>query len=1780
MKRVFSKLTSSFLAVLTLVSVMPTISLSSSAAVAGAKFENAQLDITGNKESTLAPGVTENQYTVYDKNGDQVKMFVATADMDVDSVKLFTTYKDMNVAQPGMQRLTEQVAAFDKLVAAGDSYYQGTAVVGINASYYNTNTGLPSGIFVMNGVVGNESETAGYFAVMKDGSTKIGVKGDYASDKGNIQEAIGIYQMLVIDGTLCDGLNDVEKYPRQTIGITVDGKVIIMTADGNQAPSSNGLTIKEQAQVMLDLGCVMAGHLDGGGSATYASKPAGSDQFQLTNKPSNGTERAVSNGFIIVSTAVSDGTFKSANLTVQNEYVTPGSTVQISAIGADSIGNPAEIPTDAQLQLADASMGSIENGTFVSNGTIGDAIVQMVYDGKVVGETTVHVVIPTALEFSSPSIIVPFGKSVELKMNATVNNGLIEVAYKTSDFDIVFEDGSIGSLNGLTFTANDGTTGTTSTVVTATFNGTNLSASTTISLGKGSEVVFDFEAGSAGASLDNWILRTHESNTNYNEQGEIYISNKENGLVHSGEQALGFHADFSQTNTSGSNTAGYIALSLSWGGDAISIKGAKSVGFWLYIPEDAMSTEITMNTIYYDANGTPQRRTVDCADDDGEFIYTPYWGTRMEGSGWHYVKADLSEFSDDLLIKDAPNLSGAYKRNYFIKIYCVSGAETKDFADSHGDFTYYIDDITVDYSDAVEDRELPVFSSANVYGDVNEATLTYGSVAEIADSNVSFTANVSDNAKANSTGLNPQTAAVYVDGNQITASYNNGQISSASVSLNDGYHKVKFVIADNNGNYKSIIRSFNVSGSGSAAAVEVVPHDPDLDRLYSGSVYWIDVVANDITSVEKVEALLNLNSVNQWILDQVVVAEGFEMSYSATGAQYAENDVNFVFTCNGEEIDVSSNVIASIPVRVWASELYLDPNHASETPDKTWMKGEILHKEVRVKVEQGLVTYTDTATDFFSDYIQVDTEAYAHYYLMDSTYHAEKGTYHVHTAEAIADLNATCTTAGYTDRTFCAVCNSVVDWGTTIPATGHTYDFVDNVLECTCGELFNGVYTDGKTYIDGVVVADGWVGDSYYKDGVKLVGIQLVDGFYYNFGEDGVCSNQVKYSGLFYDESVSAYRFAKLGELFGGWVEIDSYWYYFDPTTKVAVTGEYYYASRGVTYHFDETGKTEGVWHKNALGTRFWYGESYYKAANHYQRALAEIDGKTYNFDSNGYVTTGICALYDDWAYMMRGEMRVWEFDENGALIGQIVENGIIDNKCGGLYLIAEDGLVHCNKAVEYNGNIYFVDSDGFLKVDGYKVIDKNNGNDVLEPGSYYFGKDGKLFTGIKKDADGNTYYYKDGKIATGMYNGELVEIDGDIYLVFWSGKVAVSMSRYTNANGLLDAGVYYFGEDGKLFTGIKKDADGNTYYYKDGKIATGMYNGELVEIDGGIYMVFWSGKVAVSMSRYTNMSNANGLLDAGVYYFGEDGKLFTGIKMDADGNTYYYKNGKIVTGMYNSELVEIDGNVYMVHYSGKVAIDTTRYVSAGVANGLASAGTYYFGEDGKMYNFTGVKKASDGNLYYYKDGKIVTGMYNSELVEIDGNVYMVHYSGKVAVDTTRYVSASKTNGLASAETYYFDEDGKMYNFTGVKKDADGNTYYYENGKIATGVCNGELIEIDGSIYFVFWSGKVAVSTSNYVSAIKTNGLLDVGTYYFGEDGKLFTGVKKDADNIWRYYRNGKIGSGIYNSELVNIDGNIYMVHHSGKIAVSTSRYVNAEKANMLVKADTYYFDEEGKLQK
>lgn len=84
------------------------------------------------------------------------------------------------------------------------------------------------------------------------------------------------------------GIGATSRQPRTAIGVTADNKLILFVCEGrNMTPEVPGYTLEETAKILLELGCVEALNLDGGGSSCMLVN--GNE----TIIPSDGTQRPV-----------------------------------------------------------------------------------------------------------------------------------------------------------------------------------------------------------------------------------------------------------------------------------------------------------------------------------------------------------------------------------------------------------------------------------------------------------------------------------------------------------------------------------------------------------------------------------------------------------------------------------------------------------------------------------------------------------------------------------------------------------------------------------------------------------------------------------------------------------------------------------------------------------------------------------------------------------------------------------------------------------------------------------------------------------------------------------------------------------------------------------------------------------------------------------------------------------------------------------------------------------------------------------------------------------------------------------------------------------------------------------------------------------------------------------------------------------------------------------------------------------------------------------------------
>ncbi len=149
------------------------------------------------------------------------------------------------------------------------------------------------------------------------------------------ETALGGMYKLVSDSVVNEGL-DKERAPRSAVGVRPDGSAVFYSIDGRQPGYSVGATLTQVAERLVELGCVEAVCLDGGGSTTFGVTWPDASSLTVSNKPSDGGQRANSNALFLVSDLPRTGELNHLFLTPYDNLLLAGSSVQMTARGMDS----------------------------------------------------------------------------------------------------------------------------------------------------------------------------------------------------------------------------------------------------------------------------------------------------------------------------------------------------------------------------------------------------------------------------------------------------------------------------------------------------------------------------------------------------------------------------------------------------------------------------------------------------------------------------------------------------------------------------------------------------------------------------------------------------------------------------------------------------------------------------------------------------------------------------------------------------------------------------------------------------------------------------------------------------------------------------------------------------------------------------------------------------------------------------------------------------------------------------------------------------------------------------------------------------------------------------------------------------------------------------------------------------------------------------------------------------------------------------------------------------
>jgi hypothetical protein len=145
------------------------------------------------------------------------------------------------------------------------------------------------------GVVVSAAPTTDEATFIRSLSADESVRVDWSLGFAGVTDAIGGSTVLMQDGHIvlgtCTGAI-CSRNPRTAIGLTADGRIVLVVVDGRQS-SSVGMSLAELASFFQRLGVESAMNLDGGGSSAMVIRG------RVVNHPSDGFERSVTNALLV-----------------------------------------------------------------------------------------------------------------------------------------------------------------------------------------------------------------------------------------------------------------------------------------------------------------------------------------------------------------------------------------------------------------------------------------------------------------------------------------------------------------------------------------------------------------------------------------------------------------------------------------------------------------------------------------------------------------------------------------------------------------------------------------------------------------------------------------------------------------------------------------------------------------------------------------------------------------------------------------------------------------------------------------------------------------------------------------------------------------------------------------------------------------------------------------------------------------------------------------------------------------------------------------------------------------------------------------------------------------------------------------------------------------------------------------------------------------------------------------------------------------------------------------
>ncbi|MGE5315833.1 MAG: phosphodiester glycosidase family protein [Acidobacteriota bacterium] len=285
---------------------------------------------------------------------------------------------------------------------------------------------------------------------VKPGDT-VGVAIDVSPAPKKIKELVGGRPIFFKNGAVDSSVASISvvavRNPRTLVGFSKDSaKCFILVIDGRQSVSV-GMDIYEMSKLMSQLKIYHAMNFDGGGSATMLVNR------ETVNTPSDGSERAVSNGLMIISTEPASG---AATLVIDQPLlkIFRGRSYQYSFVARDKYRSRLTPAASEVSYSCSSRIGTITDaGLFTASKTPDSGWVYVRYGG-LADSSFVKILDIKTLSLDPKTAVADTSRFLQFKVNAYDTDGikqnipLSELQWKSTDPSIGTVD-SAGNFKGV-----------------------------------------------------------------------------------------------------------------------------------------------------------------------------------------------------------------------------------------------------------------------------------------------------------------------------------------------------------------------------------------------------------------------------------------------------------------------------------------------------------------------------------------------------------------------------------------------------------------------------------------------------------------------------------------------------------------------------------------------------------------------------------------------------------------------------------------------------------------------------------------------------------------------------------------------------------------------------------------------------------------------------------------------------------------------------------------------------------------------------------------------------------------------------------------------------------------------------------------------------------------------------------------------------------------------------------------------------------------------------------